>query len=249
MKYIVKPAIKVYGKYIGEENVKIGLNRGTKYQLDEVSVTRDGNMYARAVIPVSGRLVTISSPISASKFEFVDEYGFKYEPPFRKGMCFKYQYDPYHMKDSMGTICRGPHVVIKYAYNEDSCDVTYVVYPKIGDNTYLMTPLFEGVLEYTSPIVYDTINGRITAASNNEANPTITYYLNKRVIATMKRTNDIYEFTRFWVNDTTSEVSSFTLSKFKSDFVVFTSNPSKYIDEKPGFSEAKLLSIHTIPVK
>lgn len=249
MKYIVKPAIKVYGKYIGEENLKIGLARGTKYRLDEVSVTRDGNMYARAVIPVSGRVVTISSPISASKFEFVDEYGFKYEPPFRKGMCFKYQYDPYHMRDCNGTIWCRPHTVVKYAYNEDSCDVAYVVYPRIGDSSYLTTPLFEGTLEYTSPIVYDTIDGRITASSNNETNPTITYYLNKRVIATMKRTNGIYEFTRFWVNDTTSEVSSFTLSKFKSDFVIFTSNPSKYIDEKPGFSEARFSHKDTAPTR
>lgn len=249
MKYIIKPAIRAYGKYIGEENSKTELARGATYQLDEVSVTRDGNMYVRVAIPLGGKLVTITSPISASKFEFADEYGFKYEPPFRKGMCFKYWYDPYHLRDNSGIIYSIPHTAIKFAYNNESCDVAYVVYPLIGNNSYLTVPLFEGSFEYNSGKVVDIIEGRITASSNDETNPTITYRLNKQVIATMKRTNDIYEFTRFWVNDTTSEVSSFTLSKFKSDFVVFTSNPSKYIVEKPGFSEARFSTFLTAPVK
>ena len=59
----------------------------------------------------------------------------------------------------------------------------------------------------------------------------------------MKHTSSIYEFTRYWVNDTTSEISSFSLSKFKNDYILFMSNPSKYIDENPGFCEARFSSI------
>lgn len=245
MKYIVKPAIRAYGKYIGENTAKIGLAAGVKYELYEVSVTRDGNMYVRVVIPVFERTVSISSAISASKFEFTDEYGFKYEPPFRKGMTFRYEYDPYHREDGSGTIYIMPYAVVKYAYNKESCDLEYVLYPVVGndDSIELMVPLFEGSFEYTSGDIQSIIKSRISTVKSNtvdDANKTITYRLNNKTIATMKRTNGIYEFTRFWVNETTSEVSAFTLSKFKNDFIIFVTNPSKYIDEKPGFCEARL---------
>lgn len=242
MKYIIKPAIKVFGKYIGEANDRVGLKKGVKYELDEIYVSRDGNMYASTLAPILGRVAAKIPAIAASKFEFVDEYGFKYEPPFRKGMVFKYQYDPYHFHDRSGAI-HGQHYTIQYAYNDESCDLVYVIYPAFENGLYLTVPLFEGTFEYTVGNIPTIINGRISASSNNEANPTITYRLNKQVIATMKHTNNIYEFTRYWVNDTTSEISSFSLSKFKNDYVLFMSNPSKHIDENPGFCEAKFSSI------
>lgn len=242
MKYIIKPAVKAYGKYIGETDDKLGLINGTKYELDEIYVSRDGNMYVSTLAHMGGRVAVKIPAIIANKFEFVDGYGFKYEPPFRKGMVFKYQYDPYHFHDCTG-VMHGKYYTIHYAYNAESCDLKYVIYPAFDINgSYLMVPLFEGTFEYTVGNIPTIIDGRISASSNNEANPTITYRLNKQVIAIMKHTNSIYEFTRYWVNDTTSEISSFSLSRFKNDYILFTSNPSKYIDENPGFREANFSS-------
>ena len=76
MKYIIKPAIKVFGKYIGEDNDRVGLKKGVKYELNEIYVSRDGNMYASTLAPILGRVAAKIPAIAASKFVFVDEYGF-----------------------------------------------------------------------------------------------------------------------------------------------------------------------------
>lgn len=240
MKYIIKPAVKVYGVYIGEEGKYERLVKGAKYLIDSVSVSREGIMYVSVLIPQKPLKAT--NLITAINFKFVDIYGFKYNPPFHKGLTFKYEYDMDTFTDDYGLDL--PHMHVRYAFNMESGDGVYTVYPLFNDDIMIATPLFEGSFEYSNDInARTTIRSRVKAVMANN-DKSVIYSFNGTKMAQLSMQNGIHEFTRYMIKDNTSEISSFSVSKFKNMYMKFTSNPSKYLNERPGFSEA-IFSIRT----
>lgn len=234
MKYIIKPAIPVYGKYVGDcKNVE--LVKGQNYLLSEISVTREGNMYVQLIVIGALSTATVTPPIGANHFEFVDDFGFKYEPPFRKGMSFKYEYSfQPHIKLTRNKF-KYAHMSISYSFNTDSCDGVYVVYPLLNDSAVIRTPLLEGTFNYSSDTFVElTIKSRLSSAVTGN---TTNYYLNHIKIATLIRNNDTHQFTRYMITDNVNEYSAFMVSKFRDNFVKYISTPSKYLHEAPGFTE------------
>lgn len=239
MKYIIRPAVKVYGVYIGEGGKDTPLVRGTKYLIDSVIVSKPGIMYVS--VYTSQRPVTTSGPIASGNFELMDAYGFRYNPPFHMGLSFKYEYNMNLFVYDYGLDLS--HMHVRYAFNEDSGDGVYVVYPLFNDDITIMTPLFEDTFEYSGDAnAVNAIKSRMKATIGEDGS--IIYKFNGARVAELVTRNGVHTFVRHMIKDKVNEISSFSISKYKNTYMKFTSTPSKYLNEKPGFSEA-IFSIRT----
>lgn len=239
MKYIIRPAVKVYGVYIGEGGKNTSLIRGAKYLIDSVTISKPGIMYVS--VYTSQKPVTTSGPIASGNFELMDSYGFRYNPPFHMGLSFKYEYNMNSFVDDYGLDL--PHMHVRYAFNKDSGDGVYAVYPLFNDDITIMTPLFEDTFEYSSDAnTRNAIKSRMKATVSEDG--MVIYKFNDVRIAELVTRNGVHTFFRHMIKDKVNEISSFSISKYKNMYMKFTSTPSKFLNEKPGFSEA-IFSIRT----
>lgn len=246
MKYIIKPATVIFAKYIGP-TIKDLVN-GMTYKLDSMSTTRDGKTYVSVEIPRcienSMENSNVSVMLTSDRFSFRDGFNFKYKLPIRNGMDFKYEYTG-NLFDGYETFSTD-NMYIKYAINKDSRDGVFVVYHKISNSLVLNTPLFEGKFEYTRFMDPKTLI--LNRVKVDRSYDIITYSLvksqfNRSTIAQIYTQEDYTIFTRYMITDDVNEASTFTLSKYNGEYVVFTSIPSKTFYEKAGFSGARIIKL------
>lgn len=246
MKYIIKPATVIFAKYIGP-TIKDLVN-GTTYKLYSMTTTRDGKTYVSVEIPRciedSMENPNVSVMIISDRFSFRDGFNFKYELPVHNGMCFKYEYTG-NLFDGYETFSTDD-MYVKYAINKDSRDGVFVIYHKISNSEVLNIPLFEGKFEYTR--FMDPKMMILNRIKVDRSYDIITYSLvksqfNKSIIAQIYTREDYTVFTRYMITDDVNEASTFTLSKYNDDYIVYTSIPSKTFYEKAGFSIARIIKL------